>query len=64
MPFKRKPYKEKTEDKNVTENNQPLYLSLPISRPDRLWGPPVGTMGSFPGGKAARKWSWLLTSSI
>jgi len=23
---------------------------------------PVGTRGSFPGGKSARAWSWLLTS--
>jgi hypothetical protein len=36
-------------------------------RPDRLWAHQasyqMGTGGSFPGGKAARAWSWPLTSN-
>jgi hypothetical protein len=41
------------------------FFSSP-PRPDRLWAHPasypMGTGGSFPGGKAARAWSWPLIS--
>jgi hypothetical protein len=34
--------------------------SRPVVGPTQ---PPVGTKGSFPGGKAAGAWSWILTSN-
>jgi len=40
------------------------FFSSP-PQPYRPWGPPsllqLGTRGSFPGGEAARAWSWPLT---
>jgi len=41
-----------------TGRGQEFFSSPPC--PDWLWGSyPIGTRGSFPGGKAARAWSYI-----